>query len=159
MGELPKTIDVDHRQLGIDLFNYTWTLLDKQDRTREEDDEMLSAAFASAFHWLHAEGAGPENRARSEWQISRVYAMLGRGEPAVHHAQRCLDHCLDNGIGDWDLAFAYEALARAHRVAGNDEQHRRNLELAREAGAAIEQAEDREHFEQDLAELVEASPG
>lgn len=74
------------------------------------------------------------------------------------NAQRCLDHCLGNGIGDWDLAFAYEALARAHRAAGNEEGHRRSLELARDAGATIEQAEDRELLERDLAELG-ASPG
>lgn len=144
---------VDHRRLGAELFNHTWTLLRREDRTRDEDDELLYAAFASAFHWLKADGAAPENRARSEWQISRVYAVLGRGSEAARHAQRCLDHCLENGIGDWDLAFAYEALARAHRVAGEDEAYRRNLELAHAAGAAIEDAEDRELLERDLAEL------
>ena len=149
----PKTIDTDHRQLGVDLFNYTWTLLRKENRTRDADDEMLHASRASAFHWLHAEGARPENRVRSEWQISRVYSVLGRGPEAVHHAQRCLDHCVENDIGDWDLAFAYEALARAQRVAGNDVEHRRNLDLAREAGAAIADEEDREQLESDLADL------
>jgi DNA-binding transcriptional MerR regulator len=150
----PSTVDVDHRQVGVDLFNHTWTLLEKERRTRDEDDEMLHATHASAYHWLHAIGAGPENRARSEWQISRVYAVLGRGEPAVHHAQRCLDHCREHGIGDWDLAFAYEALARAHKVAGNEDEFRRNLELAREAGAKISDAEDRELLEKDVAELA-----
>jgi hypothetical protein len=28
------------RKVAVDLFNHTWTLLDKADRTREEDDEM-----------------------------------------------------------------------------------------------------------------------
>jgi DNA-binding transcriptional MerR regulator len=150
----PETMDVDHRRLGVDLFNYTWTLLEKENRTRDEDDEMVYATHASAYHWLHAEGAGPQNRARGEWQISRVYAVLRRGEPAVHHAHRCLDHCVENGIGDWDLAFAYEALARAHKVAGDDDEFRRNLELAREAGAKIADAEDRELLEKDVAELA-----
>ena len=148
-----ETFDVDDRRLGVDLFNHVWTLLEQKIRTREEDDEMLHAAHASAYHWRHADGAGPENRARSEWQLSRVYSVLGRGEPALHHGQRCLDHCVENGIVDWDLAFAYEALARAHRVAGNDAEYRRNLELAREAGAAIAEADDRELLEKALAEL------
>ena len=147
------TSEVDHRRLGVDLFNYTWRYLDKDDRSPDDDEEMLNAAHASAFHWRHADGAKPENRARSEWQLSRVYSVLGRGEPAVHHAQRCLDECRQNAIGDWDLAFAYEALARAHRVAGNDDEYRRALVLAREAGAAIAEADDREHFEQELADL------
>jgi hypothetical protein len=152
----PNAIDVDHRQLGIDLFNHTWTFLAKENRTRDEEDEMLYATHASAYHWLHADGAGPQNRARGEWQISRVYAVLGRGEPAVQHAQRCLDHCLENGIGDWDLAFAYEALARGHKVAGNEDEFGRNLRLAREAGTKIADAEDRELLEKDVAELAAA---
>jgi DNA-binding transcriptional MerR regulator len=152
----PETMDVDHRRLGVDLFNYTWTFLEKENRTRDEEDEMLFATHASAYHWLHAEGAQPQNRARGEWQIARVYAVLERGEPAIHHAQRCLDHCQENGIGDWDLAFAYEALARAHKVAGNDGEFRRNLELAREAGAKIADAEDRELLEKDVDELAAA---
>lgn len=39
-----------HRQLGIDLFNHTWELLDKPNRTRDEDDAMIHAAHASRFH-------------------------------------------------------------------------------------------------------------
>ena len=146
-------MDVDHRQLGVDLFNRTWTFLRKEQRTRDEDDEMLYAAHASAYHWLHAEDARPENRARSEWQLSRVYAELGRGEEARHHAGRCLAHCEENGIADWDLAFAYEARARADLVRRDEEGFRRHLALAREAGAAIADAEDRELLEADLAVL------
>ena len=143
--------DVDHRRLGVDLFNHTWTLLEKPDRTPAEDDELLHATHASAYHWSLV--GAPENLARGEWQVSRVNAVLGRGEAALHHAQRCLDHCLEHGIGDWDLAYAYEALARAHKVAGDEAEYRRNLELARDAGTRIAEDDDREHLERDLAEL------
>jgi hypothetical protein len=150
----PRTgTDVDHRQLGVDLYNHTWTLLEKENRTRTDDDEMLNATHASAYHWSRAGGAGPEHPARSQWQISRVNAVLGRGDAAVYHAERCLEHCTQNGIDDWDLAAAYEALARAHRVAGNDAEYRRNLELGREALAQIADDEDREHIAEDLDEL------
>ena len=49
---------------------------------------------------------------RRQWR-----AVLGRPEPCLHHAQRYLDLCEENGIADWDLGFAYEALARRHGVA------------------------------------------
>jgi hypothetical protein len=143
---------IDHRQLGVDLYNHVWTLLEKQDRTREEDDEMLHAAHASRYHW--GEVGRAENLARGEWQCSRVYAVLGRGEAATHHAQRCLDICLENGIGDWDLAAAYEALARAQHAAGNADEFRRNLELGREAARKIAEDDDREHIERDLEALT-----
>jgi hypothetical protein len=144
---------VDHRRLAVDLFNHTWTLIERDGRTRDEDDEMLYSTFASAYHWLRVEDAGPEHRARSEWQISRVFAELGRGEEAVVHARRCLDLCREHGIGDWDLAFAWEALARASRVAGDAMAFHESLAQAREAGQAIADADDREHFERSLAEL------
>ena len=136
------------RQLGVDLFNEVWRLME----TREDDERMVNAAHASAFHWAGAPECKPENRARSEWQISRVYTVLGRGEPAVWHAQRCLEWCESAGIDDWDLAYAYEALARAHAVSGTGEADAWKAK-AREAGDAIADPEDREHFEEDYATL------
>lgn len=147
-------MEIDHRQLGVDLYNATWKLLEQESRTPADDDAMLNATHASAYHWSRAAEADPVNVVRSQWQISRVNAVLARGEAALYHAQRCLEHCAENGIGDWDLSSAYEALARAHKVAGNDPEYRRNLELGREALAQIADKEDREHIAEDLDELA-----
>ena len=35
-------------------------------------------------------GVTPAHLARGEWQISRVYTVLGRPEPALNHAHRVL---------------------------------------------------------------------
>ena len=102
-----------HRQLAVDLFNHTWTLLETTDRTPMQDDEMLHAAHASRHHWGVV--GEPVNFARGEWQCSRVYAVLGRAEPALWHGRRCLAICEEHGIGDFDVAFAWEAIARAVR--------------------------------------------
>jgi len=115
-----RTIDdAARRQLAVDLFNHVWTLMEMPERTRAQDTEMIHAAHASRHHG--GEVGTPVNFARGEWQVSRVYTVLGRPEPAIWHARRCLEHCEANGIGDWDLAYAYEALARAHALAGDDE--------------------------------------
>jgi hypothetical protein len=79
-----------------------------------------------------------------------VYTVLGRAEPALHHARRCLELCEDHGIGDWDLAFAHEALARSYAIAGQAAEASRHEALAREAAEAIADAEDREHLEEAL---------
>ena len=141
----------DHRQFGVDLFNHVWTLLDAPERTREQDDEMLHASHASRHHW--AQVGAPEHLTRGEWQLSRVYVVLGRAEPALHHARRCLELCDEHGIGDWDLAYAHEALARAHRLAESFAEAARHKRLAREAGDAITGPDDREHFDEDYATL------
>jgi hypothetical protein len=123
--------------------------------TREDDDRMLHAAHASAYHWAEAPECEPRNRVRSEWQVSRVYSVLGRAEPAIHHARRCLEICEQNpdNVEDWDLPFAHEALARAHSAAGDGDEVSRHEQRARELGERIADAEDREHLEEALAAL------
>jgi hypothetical protein len=116
---------------------------------------MLHMAHASAYHWREAPECEPTNRARSEWLCSRVYTVLGRAEPALYHAKRCLEICRAHpeNMEDWDLPFAHEALARAHRVAGNDEEVRDQEQKARELGEQLADPDDREHLEEALATL------
>jgi hypothetical protein len=142
---------LNNRAIGIDLFNRTWEYMGKSDRSVEDDDAMLHMAHASAHHW-RAEGTGAtaNNLARSEWQVSRVYTVLGRGEPAGYHARRCLQICQANGIGDWDLAYAYEALARAASVAGNVAEANSWAERARRAAEEIAEDDDRDAVLADL---------
>ena len=143
----------EERQLAVDLFNRAWTLMETDERTPEQDDELIHAAHASRHHW--AAVGTPANLARGEWQLSRVYVGLGRPEPALHHAQRCLAYCeaSPESLEDWDLPYAYEALARAHALAGDEAQARDFAAKAREHAEQVADAEDREHLEDDLATL------
>jgi hypothetical protein len=145
--------EVEHRQLGVDLFNKTWTLMRKDQRTREDDDELLHCAHASAYHWLQV--GTQANRARSEWLCSRVYTVLGLPEPALRHARRCLElvDAAPDEMEEWDLAAAHEALARAHATARAGDEARKHLELGRAALARIADAEDREQLEADFASI------
>ena len=141
----------EHRRLGIDLYNGTWTLIERGDRTADEDDEMLHRAHASAYHWLQAPHTAA-NCARSHWLCSRVHALTGQAEGALHHARRCLALVQGHSeeMEDWDIAAAHEALARAHAAAGELDEVRRYLELARTETAAIADPADRKHIEEDL---------
>jgi len=138
----------EHKKFAISLFNLTWSLLDNKDRTREEEDKMVHAAHASRYHW--GEIGTPLEFERGEWQISRVYSILGRSEPALYHAKRCLDICKENDIEDFDIAFAYESMARALSVAGDKAECEKYLQLATEAGENIKKKEDKDYF---LSEL------
>ena len=150
----PDSISLDpqtRRKAAVDLFNHTWTLMEKTDRSERETDLMVHAAHASRFMW---EDIGePVNHARGEWQIARVYAVVDRPEPALHHARRCLEIVEEHGVGDFDLACAYEALARAHATAGEREAAARYEALGRETAARIEEADERELVLGDLDSL------
>ena len=152
MSETKPVSDEIHRQLAKSLFNQTWDLLDKEERTREEDSKMIHSAHASRYHW--GEIGTPLEFERGEWQISRVYSVLKRSEPALYHARLCLNICRENDIGDFDIAFAYEALARAHAVAGDKPSAGEFLALAREAGAKIENEGNKRYFLGELKSIV-----
>jgi DNA-binding transcriptional MerR regulator len=145
----------DERKLGVALFNATWDLMGKENRTRDEDDAMLHMAHASRHHW--GQVGKHANFARGEWQCSRVYAVLRRPEPCLHHAQRVLDICQEQGLGDWDLAFAYEALARGHAINGDLEQARAATEQALAAAEDIAEDGDRDLLLSDL-ETIPGQP-
>jgi DNA-binding transcriptional MerR regulator len=153
-----ETLDADtHRRLGKELYNHTWSLLETADRTPEQDDAMVFTTHASAYHWSKA-GGTLANAARSHWQIARVYATLGRGEPALWHANRCValaEAAQAAGVADdWDLAAALEALARAQSVAGDPAASAATRERARAALDAIADPEDRQLIEQDLDSIA-----
>jgi hypothetical protein len=94
----------DDRRIGMALFNAAWTLMEKESRTRDEEDAMV---------------------------------------PCLHHARRALDLCQENGVGDFDLAFAYEALARGHALAGDAERARAYTAQAFAAAEDITEEDDR----------------
>ena len=150
----PTSVSLDpqtQRKLAVDLFNYVWTLLEKDGRSERESERMIDAAHASRFFW--DEIGEPVNHARGEWQISRAYATARRADPALYHARRCLEICEEHGIADFDLAYAYEALARAHGVAGESDAATRYESQARRAGEKIAEQDDRELFFGDLETL------
>ena len=147
--ELKLTEAEWHRKQAVDLFNFTWTLIDKPDRTSDEDDLMIRAAHASRYHWGIV--GTVINYPRGDWQIAHVYTLLQQPQAAMHYAQRCLDQCLANSIGDFDLAYAYEGVARAYACAGHVAETQQYRRLAEQAGGQIAEEEDRQLFQKDLA--------
>lgn len=138
----PTAGAADERALASRLFNEVWTLLEREERTPAEADLMVHTAHASRFHW---EAVGTDqHRAIGEWQVSRVYATLGRAEPALHHARASVAHAAAAGVEPWVAASAQEGLARALAVAGDLEAARSAREQARSLAAALEDPEDRE---------------
>ena len=113
-----------HRTLAITANNSTWEFIDIPDseRTSEATEEMLRRAYAAAYHWARAEGRTRQNDARAEWLLSRVWRAAGNGELALHYAQRCLAITEDLALQDFDLAYAYDAVARGLAMTGRRDE-------------------------------------
>lgn len=111
---------------------------------------MVAAAFGSHYHWLQI---GDEvNQQRGEWMIARVYTVLGDEHMAVKHASRCLEITEEfkDKMADFDIAYAYEGIARASALAGKVDEAKGYLDLAEKAGEEISDSEDKKIFQGDL---------
>jgi len=138
-----------HRRLAVEANSSTWELLGREERSGEEDDDVLARAYAAAYHWQHAARAEPANAARAWWLVSRVHAVLGHGEMALHHAERCAAVVAAAGLADFDLAYAQEARARALACLSRVDEAA--AEVVAASAVQIADDEDRSIFLADLA--------
>jgi hypothetical protein len=146
-----------HRRQAVALFNATWDLIDKCDRTEDDDAEMLLSAASSRWHWGQVGGA--EQIASSDWQLAHVASLLGAADVATRFARRNLVLAESEGWDGWRLASAHEGMARACAVSGDAEGRSAHLGAARAALGREPDADDREVIEGQIATVprVEAS--
>ena len=145
-----------HKATAVSCFNATWDYLELTERSKDQEMTMLSLAHTSWYHWsvlIDNEMGSDVNKARSYWLISRVYATLKDFKNALLYGTSSLEVCTENGIGDFDLAFGYEAIARAYKVGENRSEKEKYLALAQEKGELITKKEDREWFYKNLTSL------
>lgn len=148
----PKTRELAmpeiHQQLGIDLFNQSWDLLLKPDRSPADEAVLVNTVHASLWHWRQV--GQPLNILRGEWMLCHVYTLLGHKEEALYHAHNILRLKEEIKPQDWDLAYCYEAMARVMALHGNRGEFERYYALALEAGSSIKEEGDRKQFEADM---------
>ena len=124
-------------------FNECWNYIEKTDRTIEDDFQMIHLAHASRFHW--SEVGGPTEAQAGEWQISKVYNILGHAESAMVHAKECLRICEENNIKDFNICFAHEAMANAYKLLGDEANKDKHLSIAMELTEFIEDKGNKEY--------------
>ena len=139
-----------HQPFAIECNGETWNLLGKPDRTPDEDEQMLFAAYASCYHWSQA--GTPLHHQRGVWMLAHVCTELGMKDEALRNARRCLALTTqyEDMMADFDKAYALMALARAHAMVGNREEGAHYLTLAGAVGEVIDDEEDKKIFMDDF---------
>jgi hypothetical protein len=138
-----------HQYFAIEAFNGAWELIEKPNRTPDEDALMLERAFASRWHWGFV--GGPEQWATGDWQIAHVSSLLDYGWMAQQYARRAFAICENEGWDDWRRASMLEAMARAAAAAGDGAEHAKYYALAQAAVDAITDADERAVIASQLA--------
>lgn len=142
-----------HRQIGVERFNATWDLIDRADRSADDDVELLLSAITSRWHW--GQVGGPEEISTGDWQVAHAASLLGLGDLALLFARRNLATAEAQGWSGWRLASAHEGMARAFAVAGDAGGRARHLDAARAALDAEPDAEERQVIAEQLATVPE----
>ena len=141
---------VAHRRFAAQCFNRAWDLIEKSDRTEEEDREMIRLAHASHWHWTRVKGHTPQNISIAYWQTSRIYALLGDADHAKRYAESCFEVSRVEGVDAFYLGYAYEALSRAAAIAGDREASDNYRTEAACIAKSLRDEESRRQLQQDL---------
>ncbi len=154
-GEQPSTEEIARwrRRFAVEGNNRAWDLADKADRSPEEIEEMVYAAYTAAYHWKQV--GQPINHARADVTLAHALSLAGQGTEALKYARRSLAHFENTPGEDWDLAFAHLEMALAAAVLKNNALHTFHYSQARELGQAIQGEEDRQVFLSVLARVPE----
>ena len=144
----------EHKKLGIEYFNKTWDLIDKKDKTLGDRMQMIHYSHSSRLHW-ELSGAPLLNIVRGDWQISHVYSILDMGESALYHAQFVYDMTLKNEYKDFDLVFAYEAMAYAYKVLGDRILMKEYLDKGYESIKQVSTTDDKTYCKSQLDIILE----
>lgn len=149
---MAKTPDFDvkaaHKYFAANCFNSVWNLIDKKDRTADENEQMINLAQASIWHWTQREDCTDQNMSTGYWQASRVYSLAGQADNARRYGQLSLNKC--EGGEPFNYGYAYEALARAEFVAGNKDKTKEYLTKAREYADKISNSDHKKMLTDDL---------
>jgi hypothetical protein len=152
MANAPEfDLEAAHKYFAAHCFNRAWDLIEKKDRTPEDDRMMVAMNQASLFHWSQRPDNDDRRRSVGYWQASRIQALLGNAVEARRHADVCLSH--SHKLEPFYLGYAYEALARSAKLAGNAAESVEFLAAATEQAGLVSRKEDRALLEADLDSL------
>ena len=140
-----------HRFFSADCFNKTWDLIEKTDRTPDEDHQMLLCAITSLWHWTQRPDCSATHLSIGHWQVSRVYSLLGESVNAAEYADLALHHSAQ--LPPFYRGYAHEALARAAMVEGHPDRALHHLKEAFALAAQVTDPEERTALEKDLQSL------
>jgi hypothetical protein len=143
--------DGARRALAAELFNRAWELIERTDRTPDDDVELLLSATTS--RWLWGQVGTAEQIATGDWQVAHAAALLDLGPVSMLFARRSLAAIEAASAGGWRLASAHEGMARACYAVGDTNGGRHHRRLAVAALAAEPDPDDRRAVADQLASL------
>ncbi|MCC6298692.1 MAG: hypothetical protein IT314_05310 [Anaerolineales bacterium] len=149
MADIP-TFDIPaaHKYFSAENFNKAWEIIEKSERTDDENFAMLHTAIASLWHWSQREDASAKQLSVGYWQVSRVYNLIEQPSLARTYGLQALKYA--ESLDPFYKGYAYETLARAEMQSGNRVVMKHYLEKAFEILGSVADEEGRQKLLKDL---------
>lgn len=143
MAEPPFDLSKAHRWFAVEFNNRSWDIIESQDRSAEQVEELIHTAHASVRHWIEA--GKPINRLRGYCLLAHAYCTADDGATALNWARRCVDllEPLAADVTGFDRASALGCLARSQRRAGQADAAKETTARTMAAIAELADAEER----------------
>ena len=148
---IPFDLTAAHKYFSAENFNKTWELIEKSERTDEENLAMLHNAIASLWHWSQREDVSAKKLSVGYWQVSRVYNLIQHPSLARTYGLQSLKYAAS--LDPFYKACAYETLARAEMQSGNRVIMLEYLNKARSLARQVTDDEDNQLLLHDLESI------
>ncbi len=140
-----------HRFFSAHCFNRAWELIEKPARTPDDNRLLVALNQASIFHWQQRPDCTDTHRSIGYWQASRIQALLGNAAEARRYGEISL--AFAEHAEPFYRGYAFEALARAEKLAGSAARSAEFAAKARDFAQSVSEADEREALLADLALL------
>ncbi|MBM4362397.1 MAG: hypothetical protein FJ104_06930 [Deltaproteobacteria bacterium] len=140
-----------HRYFAAHCFNSAWPLIDKAERTPEEETQLLALGHASLWHWTQRADCTDKSLSVGHWMLSRIYSVLREPAGARRYAESCLRMSGRPLVEPFYLAFAHEAVARAAALREDWATVSTSLRAARELAEQVADPANRKLLLDDLS--------
>jgi len=142
-----------HGSFSAGCFNACWELIDREDRSEEETEDMVVLANASLWHWKQREDCEPRNLSIAYWLLGRVNALAGDLDLARHYGGKSLAIATEHELDPFYVGYAHEALARAHVLGEAWKAAEERLRLAREQLQLVDEEDEHQLLHDDVVDL------
>lgn len=109
-----------HRYFAVQCNNQAWDLIDLDNRSDAQTEEMIRCAKVAAWHWSKI--GKPINDARANMLLGWVCCTVGWAGDARGHTDRVNAQLAaePEGVNEWDRAFTAILEAYTRQAEGNE---------------------------------------
>jgi hypothetical protein len=139
-AEIKERLDVEAELLLSEAIK----AFEKGDWSVADRSKIFENAFGALAIGRVGKSITPQNKAL--WMIASVYAELNEAELALDYATKCMDITKNGKMPAIEMAYAFEALARANAINDEFDVAERYYKFAKHSSSEIKSSSDRKKF-------------